>query len=59
MEDDDDDDENVNGDIGSPSPPFEGIIKEEAEKQLESQGGGLLNNLENEVIILLSTLLLT
>ena len=47
---DDDDDENVNGDIGSPSPPFEGIIKEEAEKQLESQGGGLLNNLENEVI---------
>ena len=56
---DDDDDENVNGDIGSPSPPFEGIIKEEAEKQLESQGGGLHNNLENEVIILLITLLLT
>lgn len=25
-------------DIGSPSPPFEGVIKEEAEKQLESNG---------------------
>lgn len=26
--------------VGSPSPPFEGIITEEAEKQLESKGGG-------------------
>jgi hypothetical protein len=25
--------------VGSPSPPFEGIIHEEAEKQLESKGG--------------------
>lgn len=25
--------------IGSPSPPFEGIITEEAEKQLESPAG--------------------
>lgn len=31
----DDDDSHV----GSPSPPFEGVITEEAEKQLESQGG--------------------
>lgn len=26
--------------VGSPSPPFEGIITEEPEKQLESKGGG-------------------
>lgn len=25
--------------VGSPSPPFEGVITEEAEKQLESKGG--------------------
>lgn len=25
--------------VGSPSPPFEGVITEEPEKQLESQGG--------------------
>lgn len=25
--------------VGSPSPPYEGIIREEAEKQLESNGG--------------------
>jgi hypothetical protein len=25
--------------VGSPSPPFEGLIHEEAEKQLESKGG--------------------
>lgn len=49
MEDEDDEDEN--NDISSPSPPFEGIIKEEAEKQLESQGGGHHNELENEVNI--------
>lgn len=47
MEDDDNNDSN----IGSPSPPFEGIIKEEADNQLESQGGGHPNNLENEVNI--------
>jgi hypothetical protein len=33
-----DEDEEEN-DIGSPSPPFEGLIREEPEKQLESQGG--------------------
>lgn len=28
-----------NGDVGSPSPPYEGVIKEEAERQNESKGG--------------------
>ena len=27
------------GHVGSPSPPYEGVIKEEPEKQLESKGG--------------------
>lgn len=40
---DDDDDEAMDGDVGSPSPPFEGIIREEPEKQLESQGGDFEN----------------
>lgn len=31
--------EGENGDVGSPSPPYEGVIKEEAERQLESKGG--------------------
>lgn len=31
--------EEDNGDVGSPSPPYEGVIKEEPEKQLESKGG--------------------
>jgi hypothetical protein len=39
--------------VGSPSPPFEGLITEEAEKQLESKGGGFdmkdLNGDINEV----------
>lgn len=47
----DDDDKS----IGSPSPPFEGIITEEAEKQLESKGGKFdmkeMNGNIHEVII--------
>lgn len=35
MDDDDEDDSQV----GSPSPPYEGVIIEEPEKQLESRGG--------------------
>lgn len=35
----DDEYEPDNGDVGSPSPPYEGVIKEEPEKQLESNGG--------------------
>lgn len=31
--------EHENGDVGSPSPPYEGVIKEDPEKQLESKGG--------------------
>lgn len=31
--------EDEDSQVGSPSPPFEGVITEEAEKQLESQGG--------------------
>lgn len=32
-------DEEEDNEVGSPSPPFEGIIREEAEKQLESNVG--------------------
>lgn len=44
-------DENDGNDIGSPSPPYEGVIKEDAEKQLESKGGGFDHekNPQNEV----------
>jgi hypothetical protein len=45
--DDEDEMENEEGDVGSPSPPFEGVIKEEAEKQLESQGGDFERRVEN------------
>lgn len=34
--------------VGSPSPPYEGIITEEAEKQLESKGGDFSVNGMNE-----------
>lgn len=37
MDDDDSSDESDN-DVSSPSPPFEGIVHEEPEKQNESQG---------------------
>jgi hypothetical protein len=41
--------------VGSPSPPFEGIIHEEAENQLESKGGDFdmteINGDIDEVII--------
>lgn len=40
-------DDEEEGDVGSPSPPFEGVIKEEAEKQLESQGGDFERRVEN------------
>lgn len=33
------DEEEDNNEVGSPSPPYEGIIREEAEKQLESNVG--------------------
>lgn len=33
-----DDNELDENDVGSPSPPFEGIVHEEPEKQNESQG---------------------
>ncbi|KAG5684639.1 hypothetical protein PVAND_013859 [Polypedilum vanderplanki] len=36
---DGEDEEEENNDVGSPSPPFEGIIREDPEKQNESQGG--------------------
>lgn len=40
MDDDEEEEqEDVINDVGSPSPPFEGIIHEEPEKQNESQGG--------------------
>jgi hypothetical protein len=36
--------------IGSPSPPYEGVITEEPEKQLESQGGDFdVKHLNGEV----------
>lgn len=37
--DENEEDDDVNSHVGSPSPPYEGVITEEAEKQLESQGG--------------------
>jgi hypothetical protein len=46
MSEDEDDDEEEN-DVGSPSPPFEGIIHEEPEKQNESQGGDFENRNDN------------
>lgn len=39
MEDEEEEEEDDESHIGSPSPPFEGVITEEAEKQLESKGG--------------------
>lgn len=38
-EDEEVDEDDKSSQVGSPSPPFEGIITEEPEKQLESQGG--------------------
>lgn len=32
-------DDEEDNEVGSPSPPYEGIIREEAEKQLESNVG--------------------
>jgi hypothetical protein len=43
-DDDDDGDGDEENDVGSPSPPFEGVIHEEPEKQNESQGGGEFEN---------------
>jgi hypothetical protein len=40
----DDEEEEEEGDVGSPSPPFELVHHEEAEKQLESQGGDFERN---------------
>jgi hypothetical protein len=44
MDEYDHDSESTKGDIGSPSPPYEGVIKEEPEKQLESKGGEFEEN---------------
>lgn len=38
MEEDSSEHSECENDIGSPSPPFEGIVREEPEKQNESQG---------------------
>lgn len=38
--------EDENNDVGSPSPPFEGVIHEEPEKQNESQGGEFESRVE-------------
>lgn len=55
MEENEEEDDDENSHVGSPSPPYEGIITEEAEKQLESQGGDLnvknMSEALNEVII--------
>lgn len=32
-------DDEEDNEVGSPSPPYEGVIREEAEKQLESNVG--------------------
>lgn len=39
-----DDNDKESSHIGSPSPPYVGIITEEPEKQLESQGGEFDSN---------------
>jgi len=41
MDEEEDDEEMDKGSshVGSPSPPYEGVISEEASKELESQGG--------------------
>ena len=43
-----DDEEMDENDIGSPSPPFEGIVHEEPEKQNESQGREFENARDEE-----------
>lgn len=50
------DEDDKSSHVGSPSPPFEGVITEEAEKQLESQGGDFdvandMNGMAEEVNI--------
>lgn len=54
----DEDEDDKSSQVGSPSPPYEGVITEEPEKQLESQGGDFdvaeTNGEVDEVNILLS-----